>query len=86
MWMVAAIYQRAHRASRSVCIHQMNRVNSRSDHGHDDSTVNIVIIIIIIRPHRNTTYVDAAYCYRPSSLIFGRPVHLSPDLILYKQC
>ena len=28
---------------RSVCIHQMNRVNSRSDHGHDDSTINIVI-------------------------------------------
>ena len=28
---------------RSVCIHQMNRVNSRSDHGHDDSTINIVV-------------------------------------------
>jgi len=27
----------------SVCIHQMNWVNSRSDHGHEDSTVNIVI-------------------------------------------
>ena len=30
-------------ARRSVCIHQMNRVNSRSDHGHDDSTINIVV-------------------------------------------
>jgi len=28
---------------RSVCIHQMNRVNSHSDHGHDDSTINIVV-------------------------------------------
>jgi len=28
---------------RSVCIHQMNRVNSRSDHGHEDSTINIVV-------------------------------------------
>ena len=28
---------------RSVCIHQMNRVNSRSDHGHEDRTINIVI-------------------------------------------
>ena len=28
---------------RSVCIHHMNRVNSRSDHGHDDSTINIVV-------------------------------------------
>ena len=27
----------------SVCIHQMNRVNSRSDHGHEDSTINIVV-------------------------------------------
>ena len=27
---------------RSVCIHQMNRVNSRNDFGHDDSTINIV--------------------------------------------
>ena len=28
---------------RSVCIHQMNRVNSRSDRGPEDSTINIVI-------------------------------------------
>ena len=33
---------------RSLCIHQMNRVNSRSDHGHEDSTIKIVLIIIII--------------------------------------
>jgi len=33
---------------RSVCIHQMNRVNSRSDFGHNDSTMNIVMAIIII--------------------------------------
>ena len=33
---------------RSVYIHQMNRVNSRNDFGHDDSTINIVIAIIII--------------------------------------
>jgi len=33
---------------RSVCIHQMNRVNSRSDFGHDDSTINTVVVIIII--------------------------------------
>ena len=26
----------------------MNRVNSRSDFGHDDSTTNIVVVIIII--------------------------------------
>ena len=33
---------------RSVCIHQMNRVNSRNDFGHDDSTISIVVVIIII--------------------------------------
>jgi len=32
----------------SVCIHQMNQVNSRDDFGHDDSTINIVMAIIII--------------------------------------
>jgi len=33
---------------RSVCIHQMNRVNFRGDFGHDDSTINTVVIITII--------------------------------------
>ena len=32
---------------RSVCIHQMNRVNSRSDHGHEHSTVNIVVELLL---------------------------------------
>jgi len=33
----------------------MNRVNSRNDFGHNDSTINIVvaIIIIIIRAHQH---------------------------------
>ena len=33
---------------RSVCIHKMNRVNTRNDFGHYDSTINIVMAIIII--------------------------------------
>ena len=32
----------------SLCIHQMNQVNSRNDVGHDDSTINIVVAIITI--------------------------------------
>jgi len=32
---------------RSVCFHQMNRVNSRSDHGYEDSTINIVIELLV---------------------------------------
>ena len=33
---------------RSVYIYQMNRVNSCNDFGHDDSTINIVVVIISI--------------------------------------
>jgi len=33
---------------RSDYIHQMNRGNSRNDFGHDDSTINIVVAIMII--------------------------------------
>ena len=35
---------------RSVYIHQMNRVNSRNDFGHDDSTINIAVVITSITP------------------------------------
>ena len=33
---------------RSVYIHHMNWVNSHNDFGHDDSTINIVMAIVII--------------------------------------
>ena len=33
---------------RSVYIHQVNQVNPRNDFGHDDSTINTVMAIIII--------------------------------------
>jgi len=58
--MIATNFRRTHSPSRlawseglaatrrSVCIHQMNRVNSRNDFGHDDSTINIVVVIITI--------------------------------------
>jgi len=39
---------------RSVCIHQMNRVNSHSGHGHEDSTINVILITGITKPHRST--------------------------------
>ena len=32
----------------SVCIHQMNQVNSRSDQGHEDSTINMVIELLFL--------------------------------------
>jgi len=39
--------RRAAATRRSVYIRQMNRVNSRNDFGHDDGTINTVIVIII---------------------------------------
>jgi len=57
MWTVAANFRRTRSPSRlaatrrSVYIHQMNRVNSRNDLGHDDRTINIAAVIIIIIMH-----------------------------------
>jgi len=34
-------------------------------------------ILIIIRPHRSTMYIDAAYCYRPSSVVCQSVCHTS---------
>jgi len=36
-----------------------------------------LFISIIIRPHRSTTYVDAAYCYRPSGVVCRSVCHTS---------
>ena len=36
-----------------------------------------LVIIIIITPHHSTTYVDAAYCYRPSSMVCRSVCHTS---------
>jgi len=41
VWRLAATW-------RSVCIHQMNRENFRSDHGHEDSTINTVIKLLLV--------------------------------------
>jgi len=60
MWMIAGNFRRTQQPKstgllsglaatwRSVYIHQMNRVNYRNDFGHDDSTVNIVVDVVII--------------------------------------
>jgi len=66
MWMIAANSNSQPKSTglvwglattrRSIYSHQMNRVNSRNDFRHDDSTINIVmaiIIIIIILPSRD---------------------------------
>ena len=46
MWMIAGLpIFGGLTARRSVYIHEMNRVNSRNDFGHDDSTINIVMAI-----------------------------------------
>ena len=78
--MITANFRRTHSHSlsrlawsegwRSVYIHQMNRVNSRNDFGHDDSTINIVMAIIIIN---NLGQVDHTHVpLSPSSIIWYR--------------
>ena len=42
------------------------------------------VICLVFRPHRSTTYVDAAYCYQPSSVVCRsvcRSVRLSVTLV-----
>jgi len=38
----------------------------------------IEIRTLSIGPHRSTTYVDAAYCYRPSSVVYPSVTLVSP--------
>jgi len=40
---------------------------------------------MIIRPHRSTTYIDAAYSYRPSSVVC-RSVLRKEDIDWVKKC
>jgi len=50
MWTLAVIYRQTRSPSqlvatqRSVCIHQINRVNSCNGYGYDDSTTNIITV------------------------------------------
>jgi len=49
----------------SVYIYQMNWANSRNDFDHDDSTINIfvvIIIIIILRPLACCARVNCPLC------------------------
>ena len=47
MWILASKKQRLAATRCSVYIHQLNRVNFRNDFGHDNSTINTVLVIII---------------------------------------
>jgi len=38
----------------------------------------VCVCFTIIRPHRSTMYVDAAYCYRPSSVVCRSVTLVSP--------
>ena len=53
----------------SVYIHQMNRVNSRNDFGHDGSTINIVMAIIIILLLLSISCVGMGMCCEKMMMI-----------------
>ena len=79
MWIIVA-YRRTHKQSwlawfegwrhLGLSPHSLNELSQWLC--HDDSTINIVVGISIstsiIRPHCSTTYIDATYCYTPSSV------------------
>ena len=82
--MIAANFRRTHSLSRlawsegwrpptrrSIYIHPMNRVKSRNDFGHDDSTINIVMAIIIILLSA-VRRLPSAFVPRHRRLVFGR--------------
>ena len=87
MWMPVA-YRRTHSPSRlatrigghpSLSLHSSNEPGELSQWPrHDDSTINIAISISIIRLHRSTAYVDAAYCYRRNSVVCRSVTAASP--------
>ena len=43
-----------------LCIHRVNRVNSRNDLGHDDSAIKIVLGIIIIILQLSANWYDTS--------------------------
>jgi len=48
------------------------------DGGSAGAKSDVYDCLIIIRPHRHTTDVDAAYCYRPSSMVCLSVTVVSP--------
>jgi len=64
---------------RSVCIHEPDELSQW--YGHNHSTINIivvVVVVVVVKPHRSTTYVYAAYSYRPSSVVCRSVTLVSP--------
>ena len=61
-------------------------MNSRNGCSHNDSTIIIdigimvvvVVVGIIIRSHRLTTYLDATYCYRLSIVVCRSATVVTP--------
>jgi len=45
---------------------------------HGKEAVVYCVIFIVVRPHCSTTYVDVAYCYRPSSVVCRSVTIVSP--------
>ena len=70
-----------------VCIRQMNRVNSRNDLCHDDSTINMVhVLLLLLLSHQFLSTVDLhnRLTLRNSVLLF--PESSSPSLSSSTRC
>jgi len=95
MWMVAANFRRTHSPSRLACYEALrvgghpalslhtseeHRLNSHNDFGHDDSTINIVVFIIIIaiptHVRRSMFCVRVCYVKIVSATNTDKPIHM----------
>jgi len=53
------------------------RTRRRDLVGEGGTILRFSVSLFIIRPHHSTTYIDAAYCYRPSSVVYLSVCHAS---------
>jgi len=51
---------------RWVCIHQMNRLNSRNGFGYDDSTINIFVVWLLLNYQDYYGYIASPVTYSSS--------------------
>jgi len=53
-----------------IAVKRTCQLETSEQHKHTELSAEFFIVnLIIIRMHRSTTYVDVAYCYRPSSVL-----------------
>jgi len=76
MWTVLGLGVTAQVASLCLSVGGHLALSLHSSNELGNSIIN-TIMVISIRPHRSTTYIDAAYCYRLSTVVCRSVCHTS---------